>query len=505
MIPLVFKQLQSEISFRNIKFNVKIQTVLIGLILATLIVFAMGAWTFVEQQYEEGNKGLIKEKITSVKIEVESKLKDAELLTHELSSYLEYLLKKFSRVFLTDINLFTLQGDLLASSQPNIYNKGLLSEKMNPDAFHEMHCAKSSEFVHQEQVGELNYLSAYMPFFNKKGEILAYLNVQYISRQGELESQLSAFLLAIINIMVLMLALSTILAITVSNRLTRPLKYIQESLKSVQIGSVSKPILYSGTDEIGELVKEYNKKVEELQINAEQLAKSERESAWREMAKQVAHEIKNPLTPMKLSIQHLKRSINLADEESKEKMERMTSSLIEQIDALSQIANAFSNFAKMPKANEVELDLIEILKNSIAVFEDQDEYDLALILDQKKEAIIWADKNLLLRVFNNLIKNATQAIRNVKAQGRKGNIRIELEETADYFVVMIKDNGIGISDEQKEKIFVPYFTTKSTGTGLGLAMSQQIIENLGGKIWFESVAEEGATFYISFKKLRSKG
>ncbi|MBK9190420.1 MAG: GHKL domain-containing protein [Crocinitomicaceae bacterium] len=502
LIPISYQQFQAGISFKNLKMNVKIHAAMIGLILTSLIAFGIGAGTFVERQYHDNNKELIKEKITSVKTEFQNKLKDEKRLRHELADYLEYLLKKFSGIFLTDINLYTLEGDLLASSQPKIYSKGIVSRKMNPEAYRQLKLLDKSEFIHDEQIGSLTYMSAYMPFYNNKHEMLAYLNVQYISRQGELENQISGFLLAITNIMVFMLALSVILAITLSNRLTRPLKYIQDSLRSVQIGSASKPIEYSGSDEIGELVKEYNKKVEELQINAEQLAKSERESAWREMAKQVAHEIKNPLTPMKLSIQHLKRSINLADDDSKEKLERVTKSLIDQIDALTQIANEFSNFAKMPKASENELDLKEILRNAATVFADSDEYEFSIELESDKPAIIWADKDLLLRVFNNLIKNATQAVKPQEDFEGSGKVEVSLEETADYFVVAIKDNGIGISDSQREKIFVPYFTTKSTGTGLGLAMTKQIIENHGGKIWFESIPGEGTTFYVSLKKHR---
>ncbi len=500
LIPIGFQQIQTGISFRNIKLNVKIQIGMICLIMLTLVAFGIGAVSFVEEQYQENNVRLIKEKMGSVKMELEGKLKEEKVLRTELADYLEFLLKKFSGIFATDINVFTLEGDLVASSQPKIYTKGIVSRKMNARAFTNMKLKHKSEFVNTEKIGDLSYLSAYMPVYNKRGEMLAYLNIQYISRQGELESQISGFLLAIIDIMVLMLALSTILAITISNRLTRPLKYIQDSLRSVQIGALSKPIEYNGSDEIGDLVKEYNKKVEELQINAEQLAKSERESAWREMAKQVAHEIKNPLTPMKLSIQHLKRSINLADDDSKEKLDRVTKSLIDQIDALTQIANEFSNFAKMPKASENEIDLTEILRNAATVFEDTDEYDFELEIDASKPAWIWADKDLLLRVFNNLIKNATQAVRRQDEFDRKGTVTLALEESADNYIVAIKDNGLGISDDVKEKLFVPYFTTKSTGTGLGLAMSKQIIENHGGSIWFDSKVGEGTTFFVSLKK-----
>jgi signal transduction histidine kinase len=497
LIPLGYTQLNRGFSFSNIKLNVKIQVVLIGLILVTLIAFAIGAGLYVAKQNLESNKDLIKEKIGSVKIELESKLKEREFLDHSEADYLEYLLKKFSNVFVTDINLYDQKGELLASSQPKIYSEGLISRKMNPQAYRGIRLNNQSEFIHEEFIGNLNYLSAYKPILNVNGEFLAYVNVQYISRQHDLENQISGFLLAIINIMVFMLAISTILSITVSNRLIQPLKYIQESLRTVQIGATSKPIEYMRSDEIGELVKEYNKKVAELQKNAEALAKSERESAWREMAKQVAHEIKNPLTPMKLSIQHLSRSVKLADEESELKLQRVTKSLIEQIDALTKIANEFSNFAKMPKAKEIELDLSEVLKNTVSVFAEYDEHTLDLSIVPVETPIIWADKDLLLRVFNNLIKNAIQSI----APGVDGKIDINLTETKTNYLVSIKDNGLGIQESERDRIFVPYFTTKSKGTGLGLAMSKQIVEGMNGEIWFNSEVGVGTTFFLSFPKI----
>ena len=499
LLPLAYNQLQREISFKNIKLNVKIQVVLISLIFITLVAFAIGAGMYVAKQNLETNIDLIKEKIGSVKIELENKLRSQENLDVSESEYLEFLLKKFSTVFVTDINIYDRKGDLLASSQPKIYSQGLISKKMNTAAYRAIHLNNSSEYIHQESIGKLEYLSAYKPFLNEKGEFLAFINVQYISRQHDLENQISGFLLAIINIMVFMLAFSTILSITVSNRLIRPLKYIQESLRTVQIGSRLTPIIYDRTDEIGELVKEYNKKVEELQQNAETLAKSERESAWREMAKQVAHEIKNPLTPMKLSIQHLSRSIKLADEDSEIRLQRVTKSLIEQIDALTKIANEFSNFAKMPKAKEIELNLSEVLTNSVAVFAEYDQHDFNLTIEPQSEALIWADKDLLLRVFNNLIKNALQSV----PVGSTGKINIQLTEENETYTVSVKDNGVGIKPSEQDKIFVPYFTTKSKGTGLGLAMSKQIIEGMKGKIWFDSELDVGTTFFVTFPKLKS--
>ena len=497
LIPLIYTQLQHKINFNNIKLNVKIQAVLISMIFITLVAFAIGAGAYVADINLETNKDLLKEKIGAVKIELEDRLKLEDEVDDTESEYLDFLLTKFSRVFVTDINIFDAKGDLLASSQPKIYSQGLVSKKMNTAAYRGIHLNNQSEYIHQESIGRLNYLSAYRPVYNQKGQFLAFLNVQYISRQHELENQISGFLLAIINIMVFMLAFSTILSITVSNRLIRPLKNIQESLKNVQIGSASQAIEYNRTDEIGELVKEYNKKVDELQKNAEILAKSERESAWREMAKQVAHEIKNPLTPMKLSIQHLSRSIKLADEESEEKLKRVTKSLIEQIDALTTIANEFSNFAKMPKANEIELDLAEVLKNTVSVFAEYDQHEIILNIQPEEPPMIWADKDLLLRVFNNLIKNALQSI----PLGEYGIVHINLKDEGESYLIEVKDNGVGIKTTEQDRIFVPYFTTKSKGTGLGLVMSKQIVEGMQGKIWFESELNVGTSFFVTFPKL----
>jgi len=217
------------------------------------------------------------------------------------------------------------------------------------------------------------------------------------------------------------------------------------------------------------------------------------------MAKQVAHEIKNPLTPMKLSIQHMKRSIQVKDEDSQNKLNRVTASLIEQIDALTKIANEFSNFAKMPKAIEEEVNLSTIIENAYAVFSESDEYQIELNNLVDEDAIIWADKTLCLRVFNNLIKNALQAI----PSSEEGLIKLFLTDEGDTYLVEVRDNGVGISEEQAEKIFVPYFTTKSTGTGLGLAMSQQIIENMNGKISFKSKVDKGTSFFVSFPKYKT--
>jgi nitrogen fixation/metabolism regulation signal transduction histidine kinase len=265
---------------------------------------------------------------------------------------------------------------------------------------------------------------------------------------------------------------------------------IQDSFRKVELGKSNQPIDYQGDDEIGALVKDYNSKLQDLELKAMQLARSERETAWREMAKQVAHEIKNPLTPMKLSLQHFQRAFSPDDPNAKEKIAKIADSLIEQINALTNIANEFSNFAKMPKANEEKMDLLPLLQNIIDLYSSR---NVAIELKSGlSEVMVYADRDLLIRVFNNLVKNAIQA----KKEGINSHISIRIEKEKENVLIAIHDNGQGISKSLENKIFVPNFTTKSTGTGLGLAMVKQIIHNHNGEIWFESTEGVGTTFYV---------
>ncbi|MES2592518.1 MAG: ATP-binding protein [Bacteroidota bacterium] len=479
--------------FKNFSFKYRIQLLLVFIVLTSLALFGGGTIYYIQQQFETKNRENISEKIHSVLMEMESKFVEEKVLSKDISEYTTFFLKKLSNVFFTDINLYGVHGDLYASSRPKVFDEGLTSKKMNPEAFLQIAVNEKTEFIHDERIGKLEYLSAYIPFRNKDGKILAYLNLPYFAKQNELEREISGFLVALINIYVLLFALSIISAIFISNYVTKPLKLIQDKLSKIKLGKTNELIEWQEKDEIGSLVSEYNRMILELTKSADLLAKSERESAWREMAKQVAHEIKNPLTPMKLSVQHLKRIWKDDAPDMEEKMERLTQTIIEQIDTLSTIATEFSNFAKMPKANLEKINVQEVLQSSIALFHDFENVHVDFENGLIEEAFVLADKEQLLRVFNNLIKNAIQAI----PENRKGEIKIELKEENHDFIISIQDNGTGIADEVLDKIFVPNFTTKTAGMGLGLAMVKSIIESSNGKIWFETKIDEGSRFYIS--------
>lgn len=490
---LFVRQISLGQLLENFSFKYRIQILLVFIVLLSLALFGGGTIYYINQQFETKNEENISEKIHSVLIDTEEKLDAENKLNASLSEYVSFVLKKSSSVFFTDVNLYDTHGNLYASSSSKVFDEGLTSKKMNPEAYLQMAVLGKTEFVHDERIGKLEYLSAYIPFKTKDGKLLAYLNLPYFAKQSELEKEISGFLVALINIYVLLFVLSIITAIFISNYVTKPLKLIQDKLSNMRLGKTNEPIEWKENDEIGNLVSEYNRMIQELSKSAELLAKSERESAWREMAKQVAHEIKNPLTPMKLSVQHLQRTYKDHAPDMDEKMERLTKTIVEQIDTLSSIATEFSNFAKMPKANLERIDVQLVLSNALALFHDSARVKIHFANNVSAPAFVLADKEQLLRVFNNLLKNATQAI----PEERAGIITITLNKEPGFFVISIADNGNGIADEVVDKIFMPNFTTKTGGMGLGLAMVKNIVETAGGRIWFETKSNAGSVFYVA--------
>ncbi|MCT4561761.1 MAG: ATP-binding protein [Crocinitomicaceae bacterium] len=492
LLHLLFRRRTNENERYQFTMAMKIQLVMIALVFFALLIYGWGSGAFVSNQYNDYTNDVISEKLNSVRMEFQSRFRNFDFEENaQQGSEVESALQKFSKVFVTDINYYDENGYLFASSRPRVFNVGLLSEQMNPSAMTAMKLRNESEYVHQEKIGSLTYASAYQPYFNEKGELLGYLNLQHFGQQKDFEIQIQRFLMAIVNVFMFLLAISAVVAILVSGWLTAPLRVLQESLSQVNFGQLNEPISYQKDDEIGALVREYNQKIDELALKAQQLAQSERENAWREMAKQVAHEIKNPLTPMKLSLQHFQRLYDPNSPISKERFDNTVASLVEQIDGLTRIANDFSSFAKMPNPNEVEIDLGNLIQGVVEVFSQS---DVAIHLNVPEEPIkMLADKDMLVRIFNNLVKNAIQALHGANHP----RIDIDVEEGADIRIG-VRDNGPGMGDEVQRNLFKPYFTTKSTGTGLGLAMVKQMVELHKGKIEFESKLGEGTLFVIVF-------
>lgn len=492
--------LKKSLNIRMLEMNFKkrVQFSLTSLIVVSFLIIGFGSLYYIVNLNNNKNHDLLNEKAHSVLIELEHKLASEETLTEEISPYLSELLYKFSLVFFSDINMYDLNGNLLASSRPEIFNKGLISTKMNSGAFDYMKNYKKSFYIHNESIGKYEYLSAYIPFRNEQNKLIAYLNLPYFAKQDELTHEISTFLVAFINIYVILIAVAIFIALVISNYITRPVQLIKEKIGGLKLGRTNDKIEWTKNDEIGSLVKEYNRMVDELAQSANLLAKSERESAWREMARQIAHEIKNPLTPMKLSVQYLQKAYDENAPDWDKRLARFTKTIVEQIDSLSIIASDFSDFATLPRTIFEKVELNEIIENSINLFRNTTEVKFEF--SSKGDHSVFVDKEQVSRVFINLIKNSIQAIENPK----NGFIRIIVEEKENTQIVHFSDNGSGIPEDQIEKVFSPNFTTKSGGMGLGLAMVKNIIRNSGGEITFNSTTGVGTSFFITLPKYRDE-
>ena len=458
-----------------------------------LALFTLGMRHLLDGRSERRASNAMDQRARGVIAELRQTLRGEDVLTPTMGPYLDHLLSNLSNVFFTDLSLYGTDGMLLATSREQVFNAGLLSRRMDPEAYTRVALGSASSFVQEEHIGSAGYTTAYAPFRNDRGTVLAYLAMPYFAREGELQQERAAGYAALVNLFTLLFLLSAVAAALITAWTTRPLDLLRRGLERIALGTRNVPIAYAGNDELGQLVRVYNNKVEELRMSAERLARSERESAWREMARQVAHEIKNPLTPMKLAIQHFERSWSPDAADAKERLRRLTTGLVEQIDALSRIAGEFSDFAQMPPAHPRPLDLRETAAGAVDLFAGNPVASVHLLKGPPVKVV--ADKEHLIRVFNNLIKNALQAV----PEDRDAQVVISIEAQDGRAVVQVRDNGSGIPEEVRDRIFTPNFTTKNSGMGLGLAMVKRMVEQAGGTVRFESSTEQadsGSTFFV---------
>ncbi len=478
------------ISPRQRLLSSRIQVSMVGLVFFGLIVSVFFTIQYVRYNYNERQQDQL---FLNLK-EILNQLENEPDLPRKLKNNdrLRALVNQLSDANRIDLNIFDASGLLLASTQPTIYTQYLLAPLMHPDAIFRLRAENASQLLQNEKVTNFEYLSGYVPLFNDEGRIIAYLNLPYFTEKSEIDKEISSFLVSLINIYFLLLLIAIIIAYFIGQRISLPLQLIREKLSKTSISSKNETIEWRRDDEIGQLVKQYNKMVLELEESAHKLTESEREGAWKEMARQVAHEIKNPLTPMKLNIQHLQRAWKNNPEQLDQTFKKVTEILIEQIDSLSRLATEFSSFAKMPTDQFANCRIDEILLSTIHLFEQSENIDF--VYDKNPpETMIYTDPEQIRRVFTNIFKNAIQSI----PSERDGIITVQYELKSKEVVICIKDNGMGIGDELKAKIFIPSFSTKNSGMGLGLAIAKKIVENSKGKIWFQSAKGKGSEFFVS--------
>lgn len=481
-----------SINANRILYKTRIQFSIILSVLCSLFIVGWTTFFYIKQEYQEGQNQQLREKLRQVQNAYEKQLQ-LEGLSNSTEAQADF--NQFADMNGTYLSLFNRDGDLFLTSLPTLYDSGIIAKKMAPMAYMELSLQKKSEYINpNEKIGDFNYAAAYAPLQNANKQLIGFISVPYYAVETDYQEKISPFINTLINIYALVFMLIGVLAVFLANQITSPLTFIQENISRTKLGQINKPIKWSRQDEIGSLIREYNKMISKLELSANKLARSERESAWREMAKQVAHEIKNPLTPLKLGLQLLKRSWKEQDPDFPQKFEKFSRSFIEQIDSLSNIASEFSNFAKMPDTKLEKIDLVSTIRQARATFEHTENVNISINNFCTLDSTIFADKDQMLRCFNNLFKNAIEAT----AESKPCQIRVKIENDESQLYVELEDNGVGIEPAAQQDIFRPNFTTKSSGTGLGLAFVKQAVENADGHIKLSSEVGQGTTFFLIF-------
>lgn len=390
------------------------------------------------------------------------------------------------------IHIYDLDGSLIIKSNESFF-KDSTSVSIPESVLSKLDATTTKHYLKKTEVNGQKYQSSYSYITDGKFKPLAILYLPYVQDDSLLNRDLNNFLVRMAEVYLFMLLIAIILSFFLSKYITKSLKIISEKINQTRLDKRNQKIeLSNATEEIYALVSAYNSMIDELEESAVKLATNEREQAWREMAKQVAHEIKNPLTPMRLSVQSFQRNFDPEDPEIHHKVDEYSETLINQIDTMSSIASAFSNFAKMPAQQNETLNVPKIVKLALDIFNEK---YIEFQCDQE-EILAKFDRTQLIRVVTNLVKNATQALQDVEDP----RIMVAVEEEENTVLISVSDNGMGISEENKTKVFEPKFTTKSSGMGLGLAMVKNIVETYNGTISFISKPNKGTIFNVRFPK-----
>ena len=381
---------------------------------------------------------------------------------------------------------------MIKSSRPK-FNYDSISLALNPEIIHKLSSSVDKRYVEQNATVGDRYQDAYRYIVDNKFKPIGILNIPYFEDNTFIDMELREFLMRLGAVYLVMLGFAIGLAYFISKYITRSLQTISDKIYQTRFTQQNEKIfLENPSTEIRNLIESYNSMIDQLEASAVKLARSEREQAWREMAKQVAHEIKNPLTPMRLSIQSFERKFNAEDPDVDKKVAEFSKTIIQQIDTLSSIASAFSSFAEMPVQQNENLNVVKTVKLALDIF---NENYIHFIADEDK-IIAKLDRTQLVRVVTNLVKNAIQAVPDVKSP----RILVTVASEGDEVKISVADNGVGISDDFKEKVFEPKFTTKTSGMGLGLGMVRNIVETYQGTIDFTSQKGKGTVFTVKFPK-----
>ena len=502
--PIVLKPVKMLLR-RNPKrsFRRKIMVLVVVSLVVALIALAVGSISFGIKMYNDNSNKEMDEKMQTAQSTLEYLFRYANSLSDftqaDRLAVVEQL-NQLSKNVHIDINVYHPKGVLEYTSQPEIFEKHLMGKRMNSMAFDALDRSKVLKYIHKEHIAGLNFFSIYAPLFNDKEVLIAYVNLPYFSRQSDITNDITSIVATIISVYILLLLMAVLGGTAISNQLARPLEEVGRKMKRLDLTNQLEHINYKGKDELGVLIQAYNQMVDDVSAASQRMAQTEREQAWREMARQIAHEIKNPLTPMRLSLQHLMRLKKENVPDWPDRFDGLAMSLIEQIDILSESASELSSFSRFYSEKPAPVELNHLIEEQCALFSIDDPIDL-LFTSAVNPAFVMGRKQQLSRVLVNLISNAKQALEG-KAHGQ---VRLRLEEAGNMYALHVEDDGPGVPKELRNRLFTPNFTTKSGGTGLGLAICRSIIEQSQGTISYSTSEWKGACFTIKLPVHRYSG
>lgn len=443
--------------------------------------------TDLEKSYNE-KAGFVSQNLSIVL----SKFNQNKLSIGELSEELE----RTAKYVQSDIVLYDVAGKMLLNTQPSLFDLSLLPIYISPIAYSDISERKESTAILDELIGKFQYKAVYSAIKSyDSGVLLGFVSIPFFESDFIFKEKVMDSITTILNIFILIFILFLGTTYFFSSRLTLPLTMLTQKIKYTSLEKNNEPLFYDATDEIGILVKEYNRMLKKLEENKKVLASSEKESAWREMAKQVAHEIKNPLTPMKLALQNMQRMLKTDRIDKEEIALRSADVLLEQIENLNEIAGSFFSFAQMPSPKKEKVELSKLIENVVFLFQSESKFNINFRIDVA-ESMVLGDEKMISRIMINLLRNAIESVK----EGMEPSIAIELSSLEDKVEVKIADNGTGISEVLGAKIFQPNFSTKSSGSGIGLALAKRGLEQMGGNISFTSKLGVGSTFSIRLPK-----
>lgn len=510
---LLWKPRRQNAPVKSNSFRAKIMALLLGTIIGTVALLSVCTVAFFVNRNVKSRSEQMSEKLQTVQAMLMDAFRNASSIEALMGSDVKMAMDNIASYTHTDINLYDLSGHLKRSTRNELYYVALTGSKIDPDAYYSIVFDKRKSFVNRETMAGRSYYSLYAPVLNSSGNLIAILNIPYFDQSDSIRREAISTSAAIINLFALMIIAVIAIGAAITTSLFRPLINLYQKMEKTDLFSSQEKIEYDNNDEISYIVNAYNRMIDNLADSTKRLAASEREQAWRDMARQIAHEIKNPLTPMRLNIQHLMRMKQNGVADLDDKLERICNSLLEQIDVLADTATEFSTFAKFNIEESVDVDVVALLNEQIVLFGGYEGIDIELRVAGEmvgEQYHIFAPKSQIIRVFVNLLTNSIQALDpNVLKLVGRGRIFVTLTKyTASedsgfgiagrrYVRIDVEDNGPGVSKENMGKLFTPRFTTKSSGSGLGLAICRSVLEQLGGTIKY-STSEElgGADFRV---------